>query len=267
MQSNFDRFKKDIDTLINLGEKLRLAMRVQVNQNNIKEKIKAQYKEKADEYIKSLPNFDSVYEQWYSESIALLKQVLPDRVADFLQHYEPSKTRKELTLTTFRIRDFFQGVRVVQGNEVLVDGSAAITHFDQQLSIVKAANARFTSSLFEIRQLIQADLLDSEIVAAEQLAKYKYIRAAGAVAGVVLERHLSQVCSDHSLKITKKNPTISDFNELLKQNDIIEIPQWRFIQHLGDIRNLCDHSKVDDPTFEQVSDLISGVKKITKTVY
>jgi hypothetical protein len=43
------------------------------------------------------------------------------------------------------------------------------------------------------------------------------LRAAGAVAGVVLEKHLRQVCDDHKITVAKKNPTIGDLNELLKK--------------------------------------------------
>jgi hypothetical protein len=268
MPSNLDRFKKDLDALITLGGQLTIAMRLHIDDDGTyKKQIEKHLKEKAAAYLKDLPNFPTIYQRWYSESVVLLKQILPDRVVDFIQHYEPSKTRKDLTFGSYRIRDYLQGTHVTRGDEIIVDRSAAITHYEQQFAILKAAEARFSSSLFDIRQMIQADLLDSEMEAAEQLAKYKYVRAAGAIAGVVLERHLAQVCADHDLSTGKKNPTISDFNELLKNKEIIDLPQWRFVQHLGDIRNLCDHSKVPDPTIEQVTDLINGVKKIMKTVF
>ena len=93
------------------------------------------------------------------------------------------------------------------------------------------------------------------------------MRAAGALAGVVLEGHLAQVCQDRKLTVPKKNPGISDLNEVLKAAGAIDVPEWRFIQHLADIRNLCDHSRNPDPTVEQVTDLIGGVKKVIKTVY
>lgn len=151
--------------------------------------------------------------------------------------------------------------------QTVVATSAAIPQFRQQLAIVAAAKGRFESSLFEIRQLVQADLLDSEIEAAELLAKHKFFRAADALAGVVLERHLAQVCTDRQLSSGKRNPTIGDFNETLKSGGAIDLPQWRFIQHLVDIRNLCDHSRTPEPTAEQVTDLLAGAKKVTKTVY
>jgi hypothetical protein len=127
--------------------------------------------------------------------------------------------------------------------------------------------ARFESSLFEIRQLVQADLFDSELDVANELAKNKFTRAAGALAGVVLEKHLAQVCDNHGLKVTKKAPGISALNDTLKEAAVIEIPQWRFVQHLAAIRNLCDHDKKTEPTAEQVEDLIAGVTKMTKTLF
>lgn len=121
--------------------------------------------------------------------------------------------------------------------------------------------------MFDIRQLVQADLFDSELEAAKELSKHKFTRAAGALAGVVLERHLAEVCEKHNVKIVKKAPCISDLNNALKEASIIDIPQWRFVQHLGDIRNLCDHDKTSEPTPEQVDDLVAGVMKVTKTMF
>jgi len=267
MPSNLDRFKTDLEKLIEFGHKLKISMYLITHPKEITKQIKEGHGDKSQEFIDSLPHFNSEYERWYSESIAVLRQLLPDRVEDFIQHYEPARNRKDITYTTYRIRDFLHSVTVTFGQDTLVSPKAATTHFEQQYAILSAARARFESSLFNIRQMLQADLMDEEIEAAEHLAKYKFIRAAGAVAGVVLERHLAQVCANHELKPTKKNPTISDFNELLKSNDTIDVPQWRFIQHLADIRNLCDHSKVPEPSAEQVNDLILGVKKVMKTVH
>ena len=135
------------------------------------------------------------------------------------------------------------------------------------MSILKSVKARFESSLFDIRQLVQADLFDSEIDTAGILAKNGFFRASGAVAGVVLEKRLGQASENHRLKIAKKAPTIADYNNALKEADVVDIAQWRFIQHLADIRNLCDHDKKTEPTRDQVEDLIAGVRKTIKTLF
>ncbi len=269
MSTNIDRFKKDVKTLVSTGSKLELAMQYECFPEHVTKAIEKQLGKKAAEYIKDLPSFKNDYQRWYSEAIALLRQLLPDRVADFIRHYEKPKSRKDISYENYRIEDFLQGLTVTRGlqKEKVVGTDAAIPHLNQQLAIVKAAEVRFESSLFEIRQLVQADLFDSELDAAEGLLKCKFFRAAGALAGVVLEGHLAQVCHDRKLTVKKKNPGISDLNETMKSAGVINVPEWRFIQHLADIRNLCDHSRKPDPTVDQVTDLLAGVKKVIKTVF
>jgi hypothetical protein len=135
------------------------------------------------------------------------------------------------------------------------------------VKILKSAKRRFESTLFDIKQLVQADLFDSELEAANELKKKGFLRGAGAIAGVVLEMHLAQVCDNHNVKITKKTPSISDYNDKLKENGTYDTPTWRKIQHLGDLRNLCDHKKKKEPKPEDIDELIEGVEKITKTLF
>lgn len=269
MITNLERYKADLDKLIEFGEKLSMSLPRYAARSEFDKQVKKQLGEKAEEFLKKLPDFCKEYQYWYSESKALIKQLLPDRLADFVRHYEKPKPRKDINFESYRIEDALQGITITRGydKEKVVGTEAAIPHFEQQLAILRSLKARFESSLFDIRQLVQADLFDSELDAAGELLKQKFIRAAGAVAGVVLERHLAQVCDNHSIHIGKKSPGIADLNEALKAANVIDVPQWRFNQHLADIRNLCDHSKKVEPTIEQVADLIAGVKKVTKTLF
>jgi uncharacterized protein (UPF0332 family) len=83
---------------------------------------------------------------------------------------------------------------------------------------------------------------------------------------VVLEKHLSHACDGHSLKSSKKHPSIGDLNQLLKDSGVIDTAKWRFIQHLADLRNLCDHKKDREPTKEDIAELVEGVGSVIKTV-
>lgn len=51
------------------------------------------------------------------------------------------------------------------------DFAAIFMRFDVQFEILKSAESRLESSLFDIRQLVQADLLDSELDSAKELLK------------------------------------------------------------------------------------------------
>ncbi|HSH73464.1 MAG TPA: hypothetical protein VK974_10435 [Methylophilaceae bacterium] len=268
MKSNLDKYKEEIQKLINDGDTLLLSMQRECHPVDFEKIYKkalkpAEYKK----FIDLLPKFSKSYQTWYSEAHAVIRQLIPDRLMDFVRLYEKPKTRKEIAYGNYVIEDYLQGLRVTLGSQLKVGPSAAISQFEQQLAILKSAQKRFDSSLFDMVQLVQADLLDSELEAARLLLKNKFYRAAGAIAGVVIEKHLGQVCTNHNISINKKNPTINDFIEILKDGSIIEIPQWRFIQHLADLRNLCDHNKNKEPTNVEIEDLITGTEKITKTIF
>lgn len=212
-------------------------------------------------------SFKDKYNAWYNESLSVIRQLIPERLEDFKSYYKIDK-RKLVSYETYTISDYLIGLVVEdRWGDISVDTTAVIHKFEQQLNIVLSLKERFSSSLYEIKQLLQADLFDSELDAARELLKNGFLRASGAMCGVVLEKHLSQVCQNHSINLNKKNPHISDFNETLKKEDIIDVPTWRFIQRLGDIRNMCDHNKEREPKKDEIEDLISGVDKIIKNVF
>ena len=269
--NNLEQYKGDLGRLIAAGERLWMAMQYKCWPKEFEERVREEYGEKATpDFLGDLPSFPDEYQAWYSEAKALVRQLLPDRSDDFSGYYEKPKTRKEITFESYRISDYLEGLRVTGSGfpaEEIVDPSAAIPRFKQQLAIVKAISNRFESSLFDIRQLVQADLFDSELEAAKALVKQGFLRGGGAMAGVVMEKHLAQVCENRKVKLPKKALTIGDFNDALKKAEAIDLPQLRFNQHLGALRNLCDHNKDAAPTKEQVNELVDGVMKLTKTLF
>lgn len=262
--TNLQKYKGDLNKLIAEAALLYYALANEVVDNKAE-------REKLKKYIEenklTLPDFRSEYEKWYSEALEVIRQVLPSRYDDFARLYKDEK-RKDVSYLTYTMSDYMIGLQTTRGLDVVVDTKAAFPKFEQQRKILEAAEKRFESSLFEIKRLLQADIFDSEIDTARELLKNGYTRAAGAVAGVVLEKHLEQVSRSHpNVTIKKKRPGIADYNEALKEAQVIEIPTWRFIQHLADLRNLCDHKKTREPKPEEIEDLINGVDKISKTIF
>jgi len=260
MASNLERYKEDIERLANMGGKLTLSLQREVNP---KDPI---LKHMSKEYLSKLPDVRSKYQSWYSEALAVLIQLMPERVDDFKSYYAPKTSPKVITHANYTMTDYLRGTTRRVGTELLVGPVSAATPMYQQYNIIAGLKNRFESSLYDIRTLVHADLLDDELHAAEELNKSGFQRGAGAVTGVVLEGHLGAVCQRHGITLRKKEPTITDLNDALKAAAVIDVAQWRFIQHLGDLRNKCDHKKQADPTKEEVNELIEGVRKVTKTI-
>lgn len=270
MSMDVEKIKKEIDQLIDRGTDLLFAMQHECRGKEFEEKLAQALnnKDQAKTRIKNLPGFIDNYQQWYSESYVFLKQVLPDRLADFVSHFERPKNRKEISSTNYVISDYLKGTyRNNWEGEEIAGPVHAIGEFRQQLNILKAARNRFDSSLFDIKQVAQADLYNSEIQAAKDLAKNKFLRAAGMICGVVLEKHLHQACQNHGVSIKKKSPSISDFNDALKNSGVIDTQQWRKIQWLADIRNLSGHNKERERSSDEIDELIRSTDRLLKTMF
>jgi hypothetical protein len=265
MSTNLDRYKKDLESLVTMGENMQLDLS---GRHLIESgKVKPERKKLLEELQGT---FEREYQSWYTQAAALIRQLIPDRLMEFQELYKGDGKRKGTTVQTYHIQDWLNGVRSGKSytGEKYYDDFAIITmRFGTQLSILQAVRTRFESSLYDIRQLVQADLFDSELDASRELFKSGFLRAAGAVAGVVLEKHLGQVAANHAVSTRKSHPTISDFNDLLKSASVLDVPAWRNIQRLGDLRNLCDHNKDREPTKEEIEELINGAEKVTKTLF
>jgi hypothetical protein len=265
MSTNLERFKNDIIKLNKLGEEMYFDLNFQTLEKN--GELEDKYKEVAK---RTNGSFRRNYQKWYTEACAVLKQLIPDRLAEFIQLYCGDGKKNEFNAETYHIQNWLNGLDSAEDyfGKREFSGLAVITmRFDTQRQILKSAEARFESSLFDMAQLVRADLFDSELDASRELTKQGFLRAAGAVVGVVIEKHLSQVCVNHNVAIKKKDPTINDFNDALKNATVLDVPGMRHIQRLADIRNLCDHNKHRDPTKDEVTELINGADKLCKTLF
>lgn len=211
--------------------------------------------------------FHYSYQRWYSKGLKAISSLAPDRYVEFRSYYEIDPKRKALNYSTYVIQDFMKGIVPSSHRIANFDSrKQVITCFFNQLTILSSIEDRIDSVISNIEGELYSNLQDSELVVARHLAKVSH-RAAGALVGVIIEGHLQKVATNHGVKISKKNPTISDLNDPLKLAGILDTPSWRKISFLADIRNLCTHKKDFEPTKEQVEDLIQGAEWLSKNVF
>lgn len=214
---NLDKYRADLDACLERGDRMRkdLLDRVLKREEAKSEKDRIQA-------TNVVGPFENEYQQWYSEASAVIQQsdghdqLLDSRLAarraqrDHVGDAEKAFRRLRCDWHAVFSATRHPGIRQIEVRE------QSLRH--------RATCAR--------------DLFDSELDAARELHNHGFLRAAGIVAGVVLEGHLQRVAQSRSVASRKKHPTISDFNDGLKEAAIIEV--------MG---------------------LIDGTAKVTKTVY
>ena len=95
MISNIEKYKKDLEQLISDGGWLLNAMQCECFPKEFEDALIKAFKGKSrseiQEFKKKLPSFKDKYQSWYSEALAVVKLLLPSRVADFVRLYEKPK--------------------------------------------------------------------------------------------------------------------------------------------------------------------------------
>ncbi|MBI1779609.1 MAG: hypothetical protein HYR63_30115 [Proteobacteria bacterium] len=267
MPSNLDRHKNDIARLIDIGSKMFFDIVARARKES-GEKVPPGIKK----LTKTAVNFESTYQGWFSEGCAAFRQIMPERLDEFESHYRPDPKRRtrDFDAGTYTIQDWILGLASPTdpfSQKIFDEPTVVAKRLQIQIHMLRALQSRFESSLFEIRRIVQADLFDSEIDVARELLKNGFGRAAGVVAGVVVEKHLAEVCVAHQIVIRKKAPTVADLNNALKDVSVVDTPTWRSIQRWADIRNVCAHNKGREPREDEVSELIDGAEKLMKTLF
>ncbi len=146
----------------------------------------------------TLKAFCAQYQAWYTSARKLVEALAPDRLDEFVAYYRSPAERTKFNLLNFTIQDFVIGV-VPRRAEFDARGHAEIL-LHNQTEILSSLRSRVDSVLADVRGHLFAELQDSELQAAGALLAVN-ARAAGALAGVVMERHLQRVAANHNVQI------------------------------------------------------------------
>ena len=99
------------------------------------------------------------YQSWFSRACPVVRHVLPDRYAEFVELYQLEK-RKQIDFSTYTIKDYLLGLTVTDrsfGMEVVNPLSAFLSKYQQQLCILHSALPRLNSRLSDIEGVLQAE--------------------------------------------------------------------------------------------------------------
>jgi hypothetical protein len=91
-------------------------------------------------------------------------------------------------------------------------------------------------------------------------------RAAGALAGVLLELHLAKVATKYGVTRRHTSPGLTVLNAALKRGGIYDGEVWRFIQRLGALGQACVYASTHEPTVDELTEFLHGVQRIRTRV-
>ena len=212
-------------------------------------------------------NFRFEYQQWYTRASRVIRTLANERYAEFKSYYEINPRRKNMGYADYVIQDYLKDLVPNQLSYPKFDARDQIMRcLRNQLSIYYSVLDNTGVVLESIDSRLLSELQDAELETSRQLMKIS-LRAAGALAGVVIEHHLQKILSSHRLKIEKTNPTINDLTDQLKSEGVIDTANWRKIGYFADIRNICSHKKAVEPKKEQVTELIEGANWVIKNIF
>ena len=117
--------------------------------------------------------------------------------------------------------------------------------------------------LVAIRNLVQAEIADSELDQARELHKSGYSSAAAVVAGVVLETTLRTLCDSHNVPHGKLDKMNSDLAKAGQYNSLMQ----KRVTALAAIRNSAAHGKTNEFTVSDVEAMIADVERFAQASF
>ena len=200
------------------------------------------------------------YQVWYTQTLRLVARVLPERRREFEGYYRSNQESRDQPATIAAILGSPSGPRATgEKREALAglfDSGLEQGTFLHLLGMQLAILASAVPTL-----LPEERRPDRELQAARRLLSKGHRRAAGVVAGFVLERHLSAVAQRHDLGLPKGGPSsLRRLNRSLRKAGVYGSARARRIKRLAALSDSCVRRK-RRLSRKRVSELLSGVEE------
>jgi hypothetical protein len=120
--------------------------------------------------------------------------------------------------------------------------------------------------LADLQSTLYGEVGDHILATAYALFHRGQRRAAGALAGVLLEIPLAKVATKYRVTISPKSSGLATLNAALKCGGIYDAEVWRFIHSLGALGHACVYTSTHEPPVDTLTEFLQGVQLIRKRV-
>ena len=200
------------------------------------------------------------YQVWYTQTLRLVERVLPERRREFEGYYRSDQESRDQSATISAILGSLSGPRATgEKREALAglfDSGLEQGTFLHLLGMQLAILASAVPTL-----LPEERRPDRELQAARRLLSKGHRRAAGAVAGLILENHLRKVAQRHGLAVPERDSSsLPRLNRALRKAGVCGRARARQIERLAELGDSCVRRK-RKISRKRVSELLSGVEE------
>jgi hypothetical protein len=225
--------------------------------------------------------FEDRYQRWYSIALPLMKKLAPDRYAEFQAYYRPDSKREGFEGYSYVIQDYFCH-RPIDADYHAMPWAATLRCFLSQLTILKSVADRLEWQALVTEDQSERVLQLEELEAARGLIEVSE-RAAGALAGTVLDAWLRKLAAKRQVPLRKQRPPVRELADALKAAKVFDVAVWSQATWLAEIRDrvtakegenadfagakICPKTEGEEPTKLQVRDLIDGTHWLITNVF
>jgi hypothetical protein len=214
--------------------------------------------------------FREKYLSWYFQSSNAIKFLSPTTYNNFIEVYQEKRSEsKKITTSNYRLENYLKNEQLTNINNTDFEEEfervrIAKNLFKLQQLIIKAIIDNFDSISFNYENNLFLSFQEANIFVAQELLDNDFIRAAGAICGVIIEKQLKQRLLPFNEKAYSL--TLNTLNQQCKNTELYTETTRKRIMLYSDIRNLCDHKNNIEPTKQLVQDLIDGTKWVLTNI-
>jgi hypothetical protein len=211
-------------------------------------------------------DINETYQAWYTQARRLVAQVLPDRLREFEEYYRSSCLGEAQPVTISAILAHQAPLRIAnekrEGLAKLFDPGGEQQVFQHLLGMQLGILASALPTV-----LAPERPRDRELAVARALLKEGHRRAAGALAGVALDRHLLAVARRRGVELEPRAArSVARLDRALREAGVYGEARSRYVRSLARLSDSCVRGK-DKPSRGEVCGLLAGVDEVLEHVH
>lgn len=211
---------------------------------------------------KETEGFEVGYQRWYSRALPLLKELAPDRYAEFQRYYSRDSNADLHHCHDLVIQDY---ICELDSEHPIITREQAHRCFSVQLAILKSVADRLAWSQVSTDDQAERGMQLEMLESARGLLDIDE-RAAGVVTGTVLETWLRKLSARHKVTFRKQRPPLREYVDALHSAKVLDIPVHSQAVWLAELDRR-SRTKGEPPTKLQVRDLIDGSRWLITNIF